>query len=111
LELKQKIRNKTVRNPNLNYYILKNQNQFPNFHHPYNKPSQNQLSQQFNSKPSYSNVLKQADNNNNNNKELFNSDECMEILNEFISRLSDCKTKIDQIKVIADITFKFVYNG
>jgi hypothetical protein len=55
LELKQKIRNKTVRNPNLNYYIPKNQ--FLNFHHP-KKPSQNQLSQQFNSKPSYSNVLK-----------------------------------------------------
>lgn len=42
------------------------------------------------------------------NETLFSPAECFSIFNEFINSLSQCSTKIDQIKVIGEITFKYM---
>lgn len=45
------------------------------------------------------------------NDDLFSYKECNAILKEFIGRLRQCRTKIDQIEVIGDIAFKYVQYG
>jgi transposase len=45
---------------------------------------------------------------NNTNETLFTPSECFTIFNEFISALSQCRSKIDQLKVISEITFKYM---
>lgn len=42
--------------------------------------------------------------------DLFSRQTCNQILNEFISRLSNCRSKIDQLQIIGDIAFKYLYN-
>jgi hypothetical protein len=46
--------------------------------------------------------------NKNLNSDLFSPVQCMDIFNEFIGKLNCGQTKIDQIKVIAEITFKYI---
>jgi hypothetical protein len=46
--------------------------------------------------------------NNNLNDDLFSPSQCMNIFNEFLGKLNSCQTKMDQIKVIAEITFKYM---
>jgi hypothetical protein len=46
--------------------------------------------------------------NNNSNNELFSPSQCMDIFNEFLGKLNNCHSKIDQIRVIAEITFKYM---
>jgi hypothetical protein len=48
---------------------------------------------------------------NNSNCDLFSSAQCMDILNEFMEKLNRCQTKMDQIKVIAEITFKYIQSS
>lgn len=43
--------------------------------------------------------------------DLFNAGECQQIMQEFISKLSQCKSKADQISKIGEITFKFLYGS
>lgn len=42
--------------------------------------------------------------------DLFSPSECSEIMEEFMSKLSTCRSKYDQIRIIGEITFKFLYN-
>lgn len=44
-----------------------------------------------------------------NNNDLFSYETCNAILGEFISRLSTSKTKLDQLQIIGDIAFKYLY--
>lgn len=46
-----------------------------------------------------------------NNEELFNAEECTNIMKEFMSKLSSCRTKQDQIAIIGELTFKFLWNS
>lgn len=48
---------------------------------------------------------------NHSMNDLFPHETCNEILNEFINRLSTCRNKIDQIKIIGDLTFKFLFSS
>lgn len=48
--------------------------------------------------------------NSQSNNVLFSYETCNTILNEFITRLSACKTKIDQLQIIGDIAFKYLYD-
>lgn len=42
--------------------------------------------------------------------DLFDPDECSMIMDEFMSRLSTCRCKQDQIKIIGQLTFKFLWS-
>lgn len=44
----------------------------------------------------------------NRNDDLFSYDECKDIMREFVIRLSECRSKLDQLEVIGEITFKFL---
>ena len=48
-------------------------------------------------------------NNNNNNNNLFSATECWQIFNSLVSQMRQCKSKEEQIRAIADFTFKFLY--
>jgi hypothetical protein len=64
------------------------------------------------SKPSYSSFYKNTSNDvNPSANDLFSNSECMNILNEFILKLQKCNSKIDQIRAIAKITFKYLSCG
>lgn len=43
-----------------------------------------------------------------NDENLFSRTTCNQILNEFISRLSNCRSKSDQLKIIGDMAFKYL---
>lgn len=49
--------------------------------------------------------------NNNNTNDMFSAQECNAIMNEFISKMSQCRSKIDQIRIIGEVTFKFLFNN
>lgn len=49
-------------------------------------------------------------NQDNRNENLFSRQTCNEILTEFISRLSNCRTKQEQLTIIGDIAFRFLYD-
>lgn len=61
---------------------------------------------------SWKNTTQNVSNNLNNKStnDLFPHETCNAILYEFISRLSTCKTKIDQLQIIGDIAFKYLYD-
>lgn len=43
-----------------------------------------------------------------NSNELFTPKECFQIFNEFLSKMSSCKSRQDQLQVIGEITFKYL---
>lgn len=43
-----------------------------------------------------------------NQNDLFNSDELYMIMEDFMSKLSSCRSKFDQIRIIGQITFKYL---
>lgn len=90
--------------------------------HKQNHHVQHQNSPQVNTGiNSYSNVVRNNINtniinnnafaNSNNNYNLFTYNEISQIFNELLVNLSNCKSKIEQINVVADITFKYVCNN
>jgi hypothetical protein len=44
----------------------------------------------------------------NKNDDLLTPDECFSIFNEFLNALSQCKTRFDQIRVIGEMTLKYL---
>jgi hypothetical protein len=44
----------------------------------------------------------------NKNDDLLTPDECFSIFNEFLNALSQCKTRFDQIRVIGEMTLKYM---
>lgn len=52
---------------------------------------------------SYASVIKQPPPNNDNNSELFSIPELFNIFNGAVAQLSQCKTKIEQMKVIVSL--------
>lgn len=44
----------------------------------------------------------------NNQNDLFTPEECFNIFNEFITKMSSCKSRQDQLQVIGEITFKYL---
>lgn len=42
--------------------------------------------------------------------DLFTAEECFDIMEEFTSRLSACRNKSDQFRVISDMSFKYIYS-
>lgn len=45
---------------------------------------------------------------NKNPNDLFTPEECYKIFNEFLSKMSSCKSRQDQLQVIGEITFKYL---
>ena len=49
--------------------------------------------------------------NTNTPNNLLSSHECYQIMNEFINKLSQCQSRQQQIQVIGEITFKYLYES
>lgn len=49
------------------------------------------------------------DNDVHHDSHLFNADECKHIMNRFMSKLSSCRSKQDQIVIIGELTFEFLW--
>lgn len=48
--------------------------------------------------------------NASQSNDLFTYDECSDIMDEFLEKLLTCRNKFDQLRVIREITFKFIYS-
>lgn len=46
--------------------------------------------------------------NSSKENELFSPKECFQIFNEFLSKMSSCKSRQEQLQVIGEITFKYL---
>ena len=46
---------------------------------------------------------------NSNDKNLFSASECWQIFNSLVSQMRHCKSKEEQVRAIAEFTFKFMY--
>jgi hypothetical protein len=62
---------------------------------------------------SYSDVLQNNGNINDqmNSPNLFTATECMQIMTELIINLRNCKSKSDQLLVIANLATKYLHDG
>lgn len=49
------------------------------------------------------------DNQNHRDDDLFNAEECKHIMSRFMSKLSTCRSKQDQISIIGELTFEFLW--
>jgi len=58
---------------------------------------------------SLSNKMKKNYSNSQDN-DLFSAKECYNIMNILISRLKNCHTKADQLRVIGEVTFQFLFD-
>lgn len=63
-----------------------------------------------NGKPTNNNSWQNKNPQNSKSNDMFTPAECMDIFNEFVNKLRSCKTKEDQIKIIGEITFKYLLN-
>uniref|UniRef100_A0A336N2F8 CSON008887 protein n=1 Tax=Culicoides sonorensis TaxID=179676 RepID=A0A336N2F8_CULSO len=50
-------------------------------------------------------------NTNNNHSSLLSKEECVNAFNELLEKLSECRTKIQQIQTIGSIVIKYIYAG
>ena len=55
---------------------------------------------------SYANVT-----NRNAHNGMMSTEECYEVMNEFIEKLSNCQNRQQQLQVIGQITFKYLYGS
>jgi hypothetical protein len=85
-----------------NFYSFKNSPEMYNANFP---SLQNNASRDI---PAWTTPQHKNFSNKSLNNDLFSPVQCMDILNEFIGKLNCCQTKMDQIKVIAEITFKYI---
>lgn len=98
-EIQNRVRSRNSRvNPRVIQPNIQDRQQFP--------PLQSSRSSWFNS----ASQSRQQFSNNNSPNDLFSPQQCQEIMNEFIQKLSNCRNKIQQIQVIGEITFKYVYD-
>jgi hypothetical protein len=117
INIKQKIRQNNTKNPNIGFHLnQQNYNsKFPLINNQQNQKNLSNNNYKRDNNVPYSSFFKASNtfsnNQTNKNPDLFTNDECMDILNEFINRLQQCKSKIDQIRTIADITFKYLSHG
>lgn len=103
--------NLPTRNTTTNNNININSSNFPHL------PNNKRLNSKNLPNTSYSNVCRnytthhQLPDNDHSGNILFTFVELQELLNDMITRLSACKTKIDQFNVISELSLKYLFNA
>ena len=122
INIRDKIRNKNlVTRKNVQFQL--DRNNFPslnistnNTNNFGNQPNLRNNTNNFeNINPSYSEISEQNTNSanspQNSNQTIYNSSDLLKIFDEMIEKLSNCTNKKDQIRILWEITSKYVYGN
>ncbi len=87
-------------------------NQTGDFTHHTNHTNNFSFNKNKNLNNTYANVVSGNVNNQNNSSfDLFKPDECIKIMTELITSMRNCRSKSDQLMVIANLTMKYIEHG